>query len=196
MGEQVGPSELAVLDDPTLDGLAGSRRVDDEGWPASRTVLVEEGRVAGLLLDRTTALRAGTAPTGSARRESFRDLPLPRMTNTFVAAGTCDPEQILAEVPRGIYVEDLGAGRADTATADFSFRVRRGYLVVSGRKVAPLGPCLLTGNALRALAGIRQIGVDLRFDPGAGECGKDGQRARAAVGQPTILIGGLLVRPA
>jgi len=196
LGEEVGPKELTLVDDPTLDGLPGSRRFDDEGWPAARTVLIDAGRVAGLLLDRATALRAGTAPTGSARRESYRDLPLPRMTNTFVTEGTRDPGEILAAVQRGVYVEELGAGRVDTATADLTFRVRRGSLVAGGRKVAPLQACAVSGNGLRALAGVRMIGADLRFDPGAGECGKEGQRARAAVGQPTILLEGLTVRPA
>jgi TldD protein len=55
---------------------------------------------------------------------------------------------------------------------------------------------VVAGNGLQALAGVRAVGTDLRFDPGAGECGKDGQRARAAVGQPTILVEGLSVRPA
>jgi TldD protein len=196
LGETVGPKDLTLVDDPTLDGLPGSRRFDDEGWPAARTVLIDAGRVAGLLLDRATALRAGTAPTGSARRESYRDLPLPRMTNTFVTEGTRSPEEVLAAVSRGVYVEELGAGRADTASADFSFRVRRGFLVAGGRRVAPLKACVVSGNGLLALSGIRMIGADLRFDEGAGECGKEGQRARAAVGQPTILLEGLSVRPA
>jgi TldD protein len=195
LGETVGPETLTIVDDPTLDGLAGSRPVDDEGWPASPTVLVDAGRVAGLLLDRATALRAGTAPTGSARRESYRDLPLPRMTNTFVRAGTFSPEEILAAVPRGLYVAELGAGRVDTATAEFSFRVRRGFIVAGGRKVAPVGPCVIAGNGVTVLSGIRMIGVDLRFDPGTGECGKEGQRARAAVGQPTLLVDGLATLP-
>lgn len=196
VGEMVGPPELTLVDDPTLDGLPGSRRFDDEGWPASRTTLIERGRVAGLLLDRATALRAGTAPTGSARRESYRDLPLPRMTNTFVTEATRDPAEIVASVGKGIYVEELGAGRVDTATADFTFRVRRASLVAGGRRVAPLRACIVSGNGLRALAGIRMIGSDLKFDAGAGQCGKEGQTARTSVGQPTILIDGLRVRPA
>ena len=192
----MGPEELTLVDDPTLAGLPGSRRVDDEGWPAARNVLIDSGRIVGLLLDRATALLAGTAPTGSARRESYRDLPLPRMTNTFVMQGTRDPEEILASVPRGVYVAELGAGEVDTVSADFTFRVRRGYVVAGGRMVAPLQPCQVSGNGISVLRGIKMIGVDLKFDPGAGECGKEGQRARAAVGQPTLKVEGLAVHPA
>ena len=157
-------------------------------------MLIERGRVVGLLLDRTTARRAGSAPTGSARRETYRDLPLPRMTNTFVREGHTRPGDIVSSVARGLYVEELGAGQVDTATGEFTFQVRRGALIAGGRLVAASGPCAISGNGLKALSGVRAIGTDLRFDSGAGECGKDGQRARAAVGQPTILVEGLTVR--
>jgi TldD protein len=193
LGEAVGPGFLTLVDDPTLDGLSGSRRLDDEGWPSAPLVLIDAGRVAGLMLDRATALRARTAPTGSARRESYRDLPLPRMTNTFVREGPHDPEEIVRALPRGLYVAELGRGHVDTASADFAFEVRRGYLIAGGRVVAPAGPCRIEGNGVRAIEGVRMIGSDLRFDSGSGECGKEGQRARAAVGQPTLLVDGLAV---
>jgi TldD protein len=193
LGEMVGPETLTLVDDPTLDGLSGSRRVDDEGWPSAPLVLIDAGRVAGLMLDRATALRARTAPTGSARRESYRDLPLPRMTNTFVREGPHDPEEILRALPRGLYVAELGRGHVDTASADFAFDVRRGYLIAGGRRIAPAGPCRIVGNGVRTIEGVTMIGSDLRFDAGSGECGKEGQRARAAVGQPTLLVDGLSV---
>jgi TldD protein len=98
-------------------------------------------------------------------------------------------------VARGLYVEELGAGQVDTATGEFAFQVRRGAIIAGGRLVAASGPCAITGSGLKALAGVRAVGTDLRFDPGAGECGKDGQRARAAVGQPTLLVEGLVVQP-
>ena len=145
-GEQVGPDFLTIVDDPTLDGLPGSRRFDDEGWRTAPTVLIERGRVVGLLLDRTTARRAGSAPTGSARRETYRDLPLPRMTNTFVREGRTRPGEIVSAVGRGLYVEELGAGQVDTATGEFAFQVRRGALIAGGRPVAASGPCAIHGN--------------------------------------------------
>ena len=195
IGEKVGPDDLTLVDDPTLPGLPGSCRVDDEGWPTERTVLIDSGRLIGLLLDRTTALLAATSPTGSARRESYRELPLPRMSNTFVLEGPCPPSEILASVSRGLYIAELGPGEVDATRAEFAFNVRRGYLISGGRLVAPVAPALVSGNGVRALSGIRMIGCDLRFDGGAGECGKDGQRARAAVGQPTIRVDGLTVHP-
>ena len=193
IGEAVGPETLTLVDDPTLDGLSGSRRFDDEGWRSAPLVLIDAGRIAGLMHDRATALRARTAPTGSARRESYRDLPLPRMTNTFVREGPHDPEEIVRALPRGLYVAELGRGQVDTASADFAFEVRRGYLIAGGRVVAPVAPCRIEGNGVRAIESVAMIGSDLRFDSGSGECGKEGQRARAAVGQPTLRVDGLAV---
>ena len=195
LGEQIGSEGLTLVDDPTVPGLAGSYCVDDEGWPAGSNVLIESGRLVGLLLDRATARQAGMAPTGNARRESYRDMPIPRMTNTYVREGITAPAEILSSVGRGIYVAELGTGEVDTATGDFSFRIRRGYSIADGRMVAPIRPALITGNGLSALRQITMLGNDLKFDPGAGECGKMGQRARAAVGQPTIRVDGLTVRP-
>jgi len=195
LGEMVGPADLTLVDDPTVPGLPGSRRVDDEGWPSSRNVLIDSGRLVGLLLDRGTARLAGTSPTGSARRESYRDPPLPRMSNTYVVEGSRPPDEVIGSVSRGIYVAGLESGVVDTATADFSFRVTRGALIVGGRIIAPLAPFEVAGNGIAALRGITLIGSDLRFDAGAGGCGKEGQRARAAVGQPTLRIEGLSVRP-
>jgi len=195
-GEAVAPADLTLVDDPTLSGLAGSQRIDDEGWPATRNVLIDSGRLVGLLLDRATALLAGTTPTGSARRESYRDLPLPRMTNTFVVEGRYSPEEILASVPRGVYIAELGAGEVDTFSGEFSFTARRGSLVADGRILSPLRPFTVSGSGIGVLRGLRMVGNDLRFDTGGGECGKEGQRARASVGQPTLRVDGLVVQPA
>jgi len=195
LGEMVGPADLTLVDDPTLPGLPGSRLIDDEGWPSSRNVLIDSGRLVGLLLDRGTARLAGTAPTGSARRESYRDPPLPRMSNTYVVEGHRTRDEVIGSVARGIYVAGLESGVVDTVTADFSFRVTRGALIVGGRIIAPLAPFEVAGSGSAALRGITLIGSDLRFDDGAGGCGKEGQKARAAVGQPTLRIDGLSVRP-
>jgi TldD protein len=117
------------------------------------------------------------------------------MTNTFVLEGTHEPGEILESVRRGIYIAELGAGEVDTASGDFSFGIRSGYLVADGRIAAPLARCVVVGNSVSVLAGIKMIGIDLKFDPGAGECGKDGQKARAGVGMPTMKIEGLSIRP-
>ena len=66
----------------------GSLTIDDEGTPTNRTVLIEDGILVGYMQDRQNARLMGMKPTGNGRRESFAHVPMPRMTNTYMLAGT------------------------------------------------------------------------------------------------------------
>jgi TldD protein len=195
LGETVAPESVGAMDDATQPGLEGSYGVDDEGSPSRATVLIAKGRLKSFLTDRITGARLGRGTTGNGRRESFRDLPLPRMSNTFLLAGNEDPGEILRETPRGIYVRHLEGGRVDTATGEFLFRADSGNLIEGGRLGAPLRSFSIAGNSLAALRGIERVGRDLDFGTGAGSCGKEGQKLPVAVGQPTLRLRGLAVRP-
>ena len=195
LGEKVAPEFVGAMDDPGRPGLEGSYACDDEGSPCRGTVLIEEGRLKAFLADRITGDRLGRGTTGNGRRESFRDLPMPRMSNTFLIPGQDDPDSILRETPRGIFVRRLEGGRVDTATGEFLFRADSGNLIEEGRLTAPLRPFSIAGNGLAALRGIERVGGDLYFGSGAGSCGKEGQKVPVAVGQPTIRLRSLIVRP-
>jgi TldD protein len=194
LGETVAPEFVGAMDDSGRPGLEGSYACDDEGSPCRGTVLIAKGRLKAFLADRITGDRLGRGTTGNGRRESFRDLPLPRMSNTFLMPGRDDPESILRETPRGIFVRRLEGGRVDTATGEFLFRADSGNLIEEGRLTAPLRPFSIAGNGLAALRGIERVGGDLFFGSGAGSCGKEGQKVPVAVGQPTIRLRSLVVR--
>lgn len=195
-GERVAPDFVGAMDDSTQPGLEGSYAWDDEGSPGRGTILITRGILRTFLCDRVTGSRLGRETTGNGRRESFRDLPLPRMSNTFLMAGEEDPEEIIRQTRRGVYVERLAGGRVDTATGDFFFRGGAGRLIEEGRLTAPLRPFALAGNGLAALRSLDRIGSDLSFGTGAGSCGKEGQQIPVAVGQPTIRLRSLAVCPA
>jgi len=194
-GRRVAAEFVGAMDDSSQPGLEGSYACDDEGSPGRGTVLIARGVLKAFLTDRMTGgcLEMGT--TGNGRRESFRDLPLPRMSNTFLMAGTDDPEEIVRETPEGIYVERLDGGRADTTTGDFLFRASAGRRIEAGRLTAPLRPFSLVGNGLEALRSLDRVGSDLSFGTGSGSCGKEGQQIPVAVGQPTIRLRSIYVRP-
>ncbi len=196
IGERIAPEFVGAMDDSTRPGLEGSYACDDEGTVGRGTVLIAGGRLRAFLTDRISAGRLRRAATGNGRRESFRDLPMPRMSNTFLTAGDGDPEEILRSTPRGIFVRHLEGGRVDTATGEFLFRADSGNLIEEGRLTVPLRPFSIAGNGLAALRGIERVGADLYFGTGAGSCGKEGQKIPVAVGQPTLRLGSLLVRPA
>src|SRR5262245_23943236 len=195
LGERVAAPFVSAMDDATQPGLEGSYDYDDEGSPARGIVLIARGVLKAFLADRITGARLGRGSTGSGRRESYRDTPLPRMSNAFLMAGEDDPEAILRETTRGILVTRLEGGRMDPATGNFRFRVSAGRLIEAGRPTAPLRPFTLAGNGLAALRAVARVGSDLSFGDGTGSCGKDGQQLPVAAGLPTVLLDSLAVRP-
>ena len=91
VGQRVAAPGVTVVDDGTLGQRRGSLNLDDEGNPTQRTVLIEDGILRGYMQDRLNAGLMKTGQTGNGRRESFAHLPMPRMTNTIMLAGTHDP---------------------------------------------------------------------------------------------------------
>ena len=191
LGEQVAEPFVTAYDDGHRSGAWGSDGIDDEGTPTRRTTIVEEGRLTSYLSDLLRARKDGVASTGNGRRESFRHLPVPRMTNTFFAPGEASSEDLIAGVERGLYAVSFGGGQVEPATGDFVFGVSEGYLIEDGRVTAPVRGATLVGNGLEALAAIDGIAADL--DIATGYCGKAGQTVPAGVGQPHVRIRRLTV---
>jgi TldD protein len=190
--EQVASPLITLIDDSTIPTRRGSFRFDDDGTSSQRTILIEKGVLKEYMWDLTQARRGGHRSTGNGRRQSFRHLPMPRMTNTFIAAGESDPEEIIQSVKEGLYVKMLGGGQADVTKGDFVFSVNEGYLIEDGKLTAPVRGATLIGNGPEILQQIDMVGHDLELDKGLGVCGK-GQRIPVSVGQPTLRIPSITV---
>ncbi|UCH73754.1 MAG: metalloprotease TldD [Rhodospirillales bacterium] len=193
MGERVAASGVTVVDDGTLADRRGSLSVDDEGTPTSSTTLIEDGILVGYMQDRQNARLMGMKPTGNGRRQSFAHAPMPRMTNTYMLAGTEDPAEILGSVKKGLYAVNFGGGQVDITSGKFVFSCTEAYLIENGRLGAPVKGATLIGNGPDVLTRVSMIGSDMALDPGIGTCGKDGQGVPVGVGQPTIRVDGLTV---
>ena len=191
LGERVAEPLLNAFDDGCLPGEWGSDAIDDEGQPTQKTQLIEDGRLTAYLYDRLTAERDGVASTGNGRRESFRDLPIPRMTNTYIAPGDATPEELIAEVDDGFYAVSFGGGQVEPATGDFVFGVSEGYLIEGGKVTRPCRGATLIGNCLDALAAIDAVGSD--FFMKTGICGKGGQKVPVGTGQGHVRLRALTV---
>ena len=191
IGEQVAPAFVTAYDDGSRPNAWGSEGVDDEGTPTGRTTVIEEGRLTSYLYDLLRARKDGVESTGNGRRESFRHVPVPRMTNTFFAPGDATPEDLIAGVERGLYAVSFGGGQVEPATGDFVFGVSEGYLIENGRVTSPVRGATLVGNGLEALRAIDGIAGDLEI--ATGYCGKGGQTVPAGVGQPHVRIRELTV---
>src|SRR5688572_30522591 len=193
MGQRVAAEGVTVVDDGTIQNRRGSLTIDDEGTPTSRTVLIENGILVGYMQDRQNARLMGMRPTGNGRRESYAHVPMPRMTNTYMLAGTHDPKEIIASVDRGLYAVNFGGGQVDITSGKFVFSASEAYLIENGKITRPVKGATLIGNGPDVLMGVSMLGNDMALDTGVGVCGKDGQSVPVGVGQPTVKVDALTV---
>ena len=191
VGDLVASPLVTLVDDGTVGPEWGCMSVDDEGRPAQRNVLIRDGILTGYMWDYLRGRKQGRESSGNGRRESFRHLPMVRMTNTFLLPGTDDPDEIVAQTPKGIYVAHLGGGQVNTTTGDFTFGMTEAYLIEDGRITEPIRDANLIGNGPDVLSKIDAIGSD--FDMSPGTCGKDGQSVPVGCGQPTLRISGVTI---
>jgi TldD protein len=190
VGQKVASDVFTMVDDGTLPNFRGTINHDDEGSPARRNVLIENGVLKGYMTDVLSARQLSMERTGNGRRESFRYIPIPRMTNTFIEKGDSNPADILASTKKGIYVQSLSGGSVNPVTGVFNFTCREAYLIENGKKTRPIKGATLIGSCLDVISNIDAVGNDLDFGPGI--CGK-GQSAEVSVGQPTVRIRGINV---
>ncbi len=191
LGEKVANSKITVVDDPTIPGMRGSYKFDDEGTRSRRNVLIEKGILKGYLSDLRHLKKVKGALPGNGRRESYRHPPIPRMSNTFIEKGSDDPGEIIKSVDKGIYVVRMGGGQVNTVNGDFVFEVMEGYLIEKGSVGEMVRGATLLGNGPKVLEEIDMVGDDLGFS--IGTCGKDGQGVPISDGQPTLRIPRILV---
>ena len=193
MGQMIASPGVTVVDDGTLADRRGSLTIDDEGTPTQRNVLIENGRLVGLMQDRMNARLMGTKPTGNGRRQSHSYAPMPRMTNTIMLGGDKHPDEIVASVKKGLYAKTFGGGQVDIVSGKFVFSITEGYLIEDGKITKPVKGATLIGSGSEALTRVGMVGNDMALDPGIGTCGKDGQGVPVGVGQPTLRIDALTV---
>ena len=192
VGERVASPGVTVVDDGTMAREWGNIAVDDEGTPAQRNVLIEDGYLTDYMWDHLRARKEGRRSSGNGRRQTYQHLPMVRMTNTYLLAGQDSPEDIIASTERGVYVTHLGGGQVNTATGDFVFGMTEAYLIENGEVTEPLREGNLIGNGPEVLQRIDALGDDFSMGP-PGTCGKDGQGVPVGDGVPTLRVTSLTI---
>ncbi|MSZ89368.1 MAG: TldD/PmbA family protein [Actinobacteria bacterium] len=192
VGQRVASPGVTVVDDGTMQREWGNIAIDDEGNPAQRNVLIEDGILTDYMWDHLRARKEGRASSGNGRRQSYQHLPMVRMTNTYLLAGTEDPDSIIASTQKGVYVKHLGGGQVNTATGDFVFGMTEAYLIENGEVTEPLREGNLIGNGPEVLQRIDALGNDFAMGP-PGTCGKDGQGVPVGDGVPTLRVSSLTI---
>jgi TldD protein len=191
VGEQVASPLVTLIDEGSFGREWGAFAIDDEGAPAQRNVLIDDGVLTDFMWDLVRARKEGRRSTANGRRETYQHLPMVRMTNTYLLSGTDDPDDIVADTPNGLYCAALGGGQVNTATGDFVFGVTEAYLIEDGKITEPVRAAQLIGNGPDTLRLVDAVGND--FDTWAGTCGKDGQGVPVSSGQPTLRVAELTV---
>lgn len=190
-GRQVGVPEFNGVDDATVVGAWGSFQFDDEGTPAQRTVLFDGGVCTDYMTDLIRSRQLGQRASGNGRRQSYSEVPIPRMTNTYILPGTDDPDEIIAQTPSGLFAKSLGGGQVDPVTGKFVFGVTEGYLIENGKITTPVRGANLIGDGPSIIAQIDALGDD--FTVKEGMCGKEGQWVPVGNGAPTLRIARITV---
>lgn len=177
LGEKIAGDNVTVIDDGVLKGGFGTSPFDGEGVPTRRTVVIENGELKSYLLNTYTARKLKLNTTGNASR-GLAGTPGIGVGNFFLQPGTRAPQQILADVPDGLYVtEFLGFG-VNLVTGDFS-RGASGMWISGGQLAYPVEEITVAGNLKDMLFNISEIGNDLEF--------------RGAIACPTLRIDGMTV---
>ena len=182
-----------MVDDGTIGQSRGSINVDDEGYEGKTNVLIEKGKLVGYMHDRMSAGHYDISPTGNGRRQSFRHMPLPRMTNTNLLGGESAPEEMIRSVKKGVFAKRFSGGQVNISNGDFVFSLTESYLIEDGKITAPLKGVNLIGNGPDVLREVTMLGNDFELSDGIWTCGKDGQSVPVGVGTPSVKIGKITV---
>ena len=186
LGQQIANPKVTAIDDGTIPGGWGSVGIDDEGNPAQRNVLIENGILKKYMVDRLGSRRMGMPMTGNSRRENYTFEPTSRMTNTFIDNGPDKNEDIIASIEYGLYAKAMGGGSVNPLTGEFNFAVKEGYLVRNGKICEPVRGASLIGTGAQILQDIDMVGQNLAT--GQGVCGSSSGSVPTDVGQPLIRV--------
>lgn len=193
MNKNVASPLCTVVDDGTIPQSRGSINMDDEGFAPQRNVLIEDGILRSYMHDRISTQHYGGQASGNGRRQDYRHVPLPRMTNTYLLPGQSTEEEIIASVKKGIYARSFSGGQVNISNGDFVFSITEGYLIEDGKITAPVKDVNLIGNGPEVLRRVSMVGDDFALSDGRWTCGKDGQSVPVGVGMPTIRIDAMTV---
>lgn len=191
MGALIGNPMVSIIDDPTLSDKFGFYKYDSEGVEAKKTTIVHQGYLKSFLHSLETASKMEAEPTGNARASSYSVTPQVRMSNTYLAPGDSEIEEMITEMKNGILGMGWKYGYTDPIEGTFQFKLAKAYMIEDGEKTQILRDTAISGLTLDVLNRIKLIGNTVKQDPGY--CGKGGQSVPVGSGGPHVLISDMVV---
>ncbi|TRU91577.1 MAG: TldD/PmbA family protein [Microcystis wesenbergii Mw_QC_S_20081001_S30D] len=189
-GEKIAHENLTAWDEGLSDKAFGTIDMDDEGMPAQRTLLIENGILKNFIADRTGSMKTGHPRTGSGRRQNYTYAAASRMRNTYIATGEYTLDNLFNSIDKGIYCKKMGGGSVG-ATGEFNFAVEEAYLIENGNLTKPLKGATLIGSAKEIMNKISMCSQDLGL--AAGFCGSVSGSVYVTVGQPHLKVDSITV---
>ena len=191
LGQQIANVKVTAIDDGTIPNAWGSINIDDEGTPARKNVLIENGVLKSYMIDKMGGRRMGMESTGNARRQSYAYTTTSRMTNTYIAPGDDSNEDIIGSIEYGLYAKEMGGGSVNPVTGEFNFAVNEGYIIRNGDICEPVRGASLVGKGSEIIQDIDMVGKDMQM--GQGMCGSSSGSVPTNVGQPMIRVSKITV---
>ena len=191
LNEKIASEVTTAIDDGTIDGAWGSMNFDDEGNPTTRNVLIKDGILNQYMVDDFDGKRLNMSSTGACRRQSYKYLPVTRMTNTFIDGGKSTPEEIIKATDFGLYCVSFNGGSVDPSTDKFNFTASKAYIIKNGKIDHMVKGASLIGFGYEVLPNIDMVGNDL--GRGQGMCGAASGMIPTDVGQPTLRVQNITV---
>ena len=189
-GQKIAHESLTAWDEGISGEAFGTIDMDDEGMPAQRTLLIENGILKNFISDRAGSMRTGHPRTGSGRRQGYTYAAASRMRNTYIAPGDYVVDDLFASIEKGIYCKKMGGGSVGP-TGQFNFAVDEAYLIENGKVTKPLKGATLIGEAKEIMNRISMCSQDLGL--AAGFCGSVSGSIYVTVGQPHIKVDAITV---
>ena len=191
LGQKIANEKVTAIDDGTIPNAWGSFNFDDEGTPAQRKVLIENGILKNYMIDKLNGRRMGMEGNGSCRRQGYQWAPTSRMSNTYIDNGPDKNEDIIKSIEYGLYAKDMGGGSVNPTTGAFNFSVREGYIIRNGEICEAVRGASLIGKGSEVIMDIDMVGQNL--ETGQGMCGASSGSVPADVGQPLIRVSSITV---
>lgn len=176
LGKALFAPLVTIIDDPLRTRGLRSRPFDGEGLPVERRALIDAGVLTGWLLDSASARQLGLQPTGHASRGGS-GAPGAGVTNVHMEPGTLSPEELMADVKRGLYITELIGMGVNGVTGDYS-RGAAGFLIENGAVTRAVSEITIASN-LKEMFRALVPANDLEF--------------RYGMNVPTIRIDGMTV---
>jgi predicted Zn-dependent protease len=127
-----GSPLLNVSFDPTRPEQFASYAWDDDGSPAEKVFVIQDGILQRPLGGAISQARAGIGGAASARASSWSRPPLDRMSNLNIEPGDSTLQAMIASVEHGVLMDANVSWSIDDSRNKFQFGCEYGRLIENG----------------------------------------------------------------